>query len=86
MDTEILLPPLALALARLRQPRPATPRTWPYAPQTTTMPTAPVTATTNDFLIMVPAAALLADALPPTPERAAAATGQSAARTYWFDL
>ena len=86
MDTEILLPPLALALGRLRQPRPAAPRPWPYGHQTEIMPTSPVTASTNDFLIMVPAGALLADALPPTPERAAAVTGPNAARTYWFAL
>ena len=81
MNTETLLPPLALALGRLRQPRPATLRAWPYAARNTAaMPT-------NDFLVIAPADALLGDETfnrETTP--AAAIPGAEAARTYWFDL
>ena len=81
MNTETVLPPLALALGRLRQPRPAAPRAWPYAPR------AAATAPTHDFLVVAPADALLGDETfnrETTP--AAAIPGAEAARTYWFDL
>ncbi len=81
MNTETLLPPLALALGRLRQPRPAAPRAWPYAPRAAATPT-------NDFLVVAPADALLGEngTFNPQPTPATAIPGAEAARTYWFDL
>lgn len=86
------LPPLALALGRLRQPRLA-PRGWPYATPRTpaepaiaaTAPARPQTQPDNDFLRLLPEPALLGEL--PT-ERPAPPTipGAEAARTYWFDL
>jgi len=87
MNTESLLPPLALALGRLRQPRPAALRTWSFTP--TLGATHPVTerAPSNDFLLIV--------AAEPSPSGTqvtelgngiAAIPGAEAARTYWFDL
>lgn len=88
--TEYPLPPLALALGRLRQPRPA-PRGWPYAatPRTTTDPTAntrrgqPQPA--NDFLRVLPEPALVGE-LPAEHPAPPAIPGAEAGRTYWFDL
>ncbi len=80
------LPPIASALGRLRQNRPA-PRAWPFAP----LASAPTPATApeprNDFLITTLAPGLLKtttpDVLPAMPE----IPGAEAARTtYWFDL
>ncbi len=81
MHTETLLPPLALALGRLRQPRPDAPRPWPYVPRATIVPT-------NDFLIVAPAEALLGHTAACNSVRstATAIPGAEAARTYWFDL
>ncbi|MEN9841372.1 MAG: hypothetical protein RL376_1172 [Verrucomicrobiota bacterium] len=85
MQTQTL-PPLALALGRLRTPRPA-PRAWPFAPLPSTPPPAPEPAPRNDFLVVTLAPTLLKtatlDELPAIPE----IPGAEAARTtYWFDL
>jgi hypothetical protein len=80
MNTETLLPPLALALGRLRQPRPVAPRAWLYAPRTS------AAAPTNDFLVVAPADALLGENAADRPTRPTEVPGAEAARTYWFDL
>ena len=84
MNTETLLPPLALALGRLRQPRPAAPRPRPYAPRANATAAAP----TNDFLVVAPADFLTGNhaAFGPLVPPAATIPGAEAARTYWFDL
>lgn len=81
------LPPLAQALGRLRQPRPAPARAWPFAPRPAGTP-----AARHDFLEVLPEPALTGE-LPPARPAAhgpAGATGgipgPEAARTYWFDL
>jgi hypothetical protein len=82
------LPPLALALGRLRQPRPAHRTTWPFAPRPAgeplpeeLPPAAPPTAPAHDFLRVVPEPALTGD-LP----SARNAPAPPVNRPYWFDL
>jgi hypothetical protein len=83
------LPPLALALGRLRQPRPAPRTTWPFAPrpageplpEETPPPAATATAPDHDFLRVLPEPALTGEL--PT---ARSAPPPAFNRPYWFDL
>jgi hypothetical protein len=86
MNTETLLPPLALALGRLRQPRAVAPRPWPYAPQAEGARVKAVPL--HDFLVIAPADALRGNDNTGnrTPDFTPAIPGPEAARTYWFDL
>ena len=88
--TDLPLPPLALALGRLRQPRPA-PRGWPYAATTrnTTEPaitTRPQTQPEHDFLRLLPEPALFGELPAERPAPAAIPGAEAARSTYWFDL
>lgn len=83
------LPPLALALGRLRQPRPALRAAWPFAPRPagdplpaeTLPPGDTLTGPSHDFLRILPEPALNGDLPPPRPTPATALN-----RPYWFDL
>ncbi len=77
------LPPLALALGRLRQPRPAPRAAWPFALPTEKTPLDGITTTSpaHDFLRMLPEPALSGELPPPRPTLV---TPQN--RPYWFDL
>ncbi len=86
MNTDLALPPLALALGRLQQPRQTTPRAWPFAPAPAALRQNDTPATMNDFLIITAANVLLNDNTPLATEPAAGIPGAEAARTYWFDL
>lgn len=91
-NTDLPLPPLALALGRLRQPRLA-PRGWPYATPrtptetaaTATAPVRPQAQPEHDFLRLLPEPALFGE-LPAERPAPALIPGAEAARTYWFDL
>jgi hypothetical protein len=87
MNTEPApLPPLALALGRLQQPRPNPPRAWPFAPAPAALRQAAPPATTNDFLVITAANILLNADTTLATEPAVRVPGVEAARTYWFDL
>ncbi len=82
------LPPLALALGRLRQPRPAHRTTWPFAPRPAgeplpeeLPPTVRATAPEHDFLRVLPEPALTGEL--PAPR---SAPPPAFNRPYWFDL
>jgi hypothetical protein len=79
------LPPLALALGRLRQPRPAHRTTWPFAPRPAGDPfpeeLPQANASGNDFLRVHPEPALTGEL--PAPGSSPASP---LSRPYWFDL
>lgn len=81
------LPPIATALGRLRQKRPA-PRTWPFAPLPDELRhVAQETTPSNDFLVTILAPELLPGASGPAPFPPCPIPEPEAARsTYWFDL
>jgi hypothetical protein len=89
--TEQTFPPLALALGRLRQPRPA-PRGWPYAATTraTTDAAAPVARPQrqpeNDFLRLLPEPALFGELPVERPAPPANPGPEAAPATNRFDL
>jgi|GEM_PF-2032263 len=84
-DQDPTLPPLALALGRLRQPRTSPRPTWPFAPRPAGDPLPeefpPTTAPGHDFLRVHPEPALTGEL--PAPRRTPASPLN---RPYWFDL